>query len=117
MGFQGNTGATGTISGAVRGVTASFYQFVLADASATVPFQSGATTTAVVPPGASVSFPIGTVLNVIQWGTGKVTFAAGTTAVTINSVSGYKSLNGQYSGATLELLFTDTWSLLGNITT
>lgn len=55
-------------------------------------------------------------LTVIQEGAGAATFAAGTGA-TINSAGSALTTNGQYSAATLIPAGSDTYYLIGNITT
>lgn len=69
-----------------------------------------------IPEAGTVAFPVGTVLNVGQFGVGIVTFtpAAG---VTINSAGGLLSIGSQFSAATLIQTSTDTWWLLGTTVT
>lgn len=76
---------------------------------------NGASTNSVtVPPNASVSFPIGTQIMVIQTSAIPVTFIAGA-GVTINSDTSKLKLTAQYCGATLIKTDTNTWSLIGNL--
>ena len=66
-----------------------------------------------VPTNALIPFVIGTRIDFIQVGAGKVTFSGA--GVTINSASGYLSIASQYSGASLYKEATNTWYLVGNL--
>lgn len=95
------------------------YTFVLTDGSANggnpvVTFGSGSATTVTVPANASVAFAVGTQIDCIQLGAGKVTFAAAG-GVTINSLSGNLAIAGQYVGVSLLKTATNTWVLLGSL--
>lgn len=73
--------------------------------------------TITVPTNASVAFAVGTEIDFIMAGTGKITFApAG--GVTINSKGGNLSItNTEFSGATIKKVATDTWDLVGDLST
>lgn len=95
------------------------YTFVLTDGSANggnpvVTFGSGSATTVTVPPNASVAFAIGTQIDCVQLGAGKVTFAPGS-GVTISSLSGNLAIAGQYVGCSLLKTATNTWILMGSL--
>lgn len=66
-----------------------------------------------VPLNASVPFPIGTRINLIQTLAGQVTVAAAV-GVTINGAPGLK-LNGQWAGALLFKVGLNEWDLTGNL--
>lgn len=85
--------------------TGTTYTLALADVSKVVTLTNAGAVTLTVPANASVAFPIGTRITVIQGGTGGVTFtpAAG---VTINNNS---ALAAQWSKAELIKTATDTW--------
>lgn len=89
---------------------ASNYTLVLTDASDLVEMSGGGTLT--VPTNASVAFPIGTQINILQTGASQVT--VGGAGVTINATPGLK-LRAQWSGATLVKRATDTWVLVGDL--
>ena len=91
------------------------YTPVLSDMGLTITCSNVSPITLTVPPNSSVAFPIGTNIDVIQDGPGKLTIAPGA-GVTINSVNGNKVLAGQYCGATLRKESTNTWYLLGALT-
>ncbi len=90
------------------------YTFVIGDAGEMVTSNSGSATTFTVPTNASVAFPIGTRIDLLQIGAGKLTIAAAG-GVTIHSQAGNLSMAAQYVGATLWKQGTNTWYLLGNL--
>lgn len=93
------------------------YTLALADAGK-VKMTASADTSAVVwtiPTNASVPFPIGSAVGILQWGTGQIT-VTGSAGVTLRSVGGASKLSAQYARAVVEKVFTDTWLLTGGIT-
>jgi hypothetical protein len=72
-----------------------------------------------LPTNASVAFPIGSVINVIQTGAGKTTIKAvtpGTTTVSsTGSTSASPELRSQFSAASCIKVATDTWYVIGDI--
>lgn len=110
-----NVGLTRTIN-AQTGTT---YTFVLGDGSAAggnplVTASNGSAQTYTVPPNSSVAYPVGTQIDVLQLGAGKVTLAQGA-GVTINSKGSNKAISAQYVGVSLIKTATDVWSLLGDL--
>lgn len=71
-----------------------------------------AAATITIPTNASVAFPIGTVINVLQTGTGTATVAPAS-GVTVNAAVGLKTRE-QWSMVTLHKRGTDTWLLTGD---
>jgi hypothetical protein len=72
-----------------------------------------------IPTNASVAFPIGSVINVIQIGAGKTTIKAVTPGTTTISSTGATStapnLRAQFSAASCIKVATDTWYVVGDI--
>ena len=68
--------------------------------------------TVTVPPNSSVEFSIGTDITLCQYNVGVVTISEGA-GVTILSRDSNLDIDGQYSGATLRKVGTDTWVLIG----
>ena len=72
-----------------------------------------------IPTNASVAFPIGSVINVIQIGAGQTTIKAVTSGTTTISSTGASAtapkLRAQYSAATCIKVATDTWYVVGDI--
>lgn len=96
--------------------TGTTYTLVLADAGKMVSLSNASAITMTVPPNSSVAFPVNTRIDLVQYGAGQVTVAAGS-GVTIRSSGSKLKLSGQYSGATLWKKATDEWVLIGDITT
>ena len=93
---------------------AASYTLVLADAGKLVEMNVGTANNLTVPLNSSVAFPIGTTIDVSQYGAGQTTFVA-TGGVTIRSTNGWLKMNAQYGAATLVKIATDEWYLFGNI--
>jgi len=72
-----------------------------------------------IPTNASVGFPIGTQITVIQTGSGQITIQAvtsGTTTVnSTGSTATTPKLRAQFSSATLIKTATDTWYVVGDV--
>lgn len=72
-----------------------------------------------IPTNASVAFPVGSVINVIQIGAGQTTIKAVTSGTTTISSTGASAiapkLRAQYSAATCIKVATDTWYVVGDL--
>jgi hypothetical protein len=72
-----------------------------------------------IPTNASVAFPIGSVINVIQIGAGQTTIKAVTPGTTTISSTGASAvapkLRAQFSAASCIKVATDTWYVIGDI--
>lgn len=130
--IEGVTAGTGLSGGGTSGtVTLSFdysvgnqsvenaqtgttYTLVLSDAGKMVTLTNASAITLTVPPNSSVAFPTNTRIDLLQYGAGQVTVAAGA-GVTIYSKASALKLSAQYAGATLWKKATDTWVLVGDI--
>jgi hypothetical protein len=88
------------------------YTLVLADKGKLVEVSNASANTLTVPTNASVAFPIGAQINILQTGVGQTTVAGA--GVTINGTPGLK-LRAQWSSATLIKRATDTWVLVGDL--
>lgn len=94
--------------------TGTTYTLVLTDAGKMVTLTNASAITLTVPPNADVAFPVNTRIDLLQYGAGQVTVAAGS-GVTIYSSGTKLKITGQYSGATLWKKATNTWVLVGDI--
>lgn len=94
--------------------TGTTYTLVLGDAGKMVTMTNASANTLTVPPNADVAFPTNTRIDVLQYGAGQTTIAAGS-GVTIYSSGSKLKLTGQYSGATLWKKATNTWVLIGDL--
>jgi hypothetical protein len=100
--------------------TGTTYTFALTDANNELITASNASAqTYSIPTNASVAFPIGSQINIIQIGAGQVTINAvtsGTTTVlSTGATAAAPKLRAQYSSATLVKVATDTWYVIGDI--
>jgi len=96
------------------------YTVVLADADQKLVTMSVASANDfLIPTNASVAFPTGTVINVIQIGAGQTTIKAvtsGTTTVlSTGATAAQPKLRAQYSAASCIKVATDTWYIVGDI--
>jgi hypothetical protein len=103
----------------INAQTGTTYTFVLADGSAAggnplVTASNASAQTYTVPTNASVAFPVGTQIDLLQLGAGKVTLAAAG-GVTITSQSSNLSIAAQYVAVSLIKTATNTWTLIGNL--
>lgn len=94
--------------------TGTTYTLVLTDAGKVVTMTNASSNTLTVPPNSSVAFPVNTRLDIIQYGAGQTTIAAGA-GVTLYSSGSKLKLAGQYSGASLWKKATDTWVVIGDL--
>jgi hypothetical protein len=90
------------------------YTLVLDDAGKIVTMSNAAANTLTVPANASVAFPVGTNVTVVQIGAGATTLA-GAGGVTVSSFNSDLVLSGQYAAATLVKTGTDAWIAFGNL--
>lgn len=118
----GLVGGTASASAALafNAQTGTTYTFVLADAdNKLVTASNAAAITVSIPTNASVAFPIGTQLNIIQIGAGQVTVSAATpgttTVVSTGATSASPKCRAQYSAMTLIKRDTDSWYAVGDI--
>ena len=95
--------------------TGTSYTLVITDEGKIVETNNAAANTVTIPPNASVAFPIGSRVDITQFGAGLTTIVAGA-GVTIRSLNGLKS-QGQYSAVTLYKRGTDEWVAIGALTT
>jgi hypothetical protein len=95
------------------------YTTVLADAFKLVTMSVSSANNFQIPTNASVAYPVGTVINVIQIGTGQTTIQAVTSGTTTISSTGATAtapkLRAQYSAASCIKVATDTWYVVGDI--
>lgn len=91
--------------------TGTTYTLALTDSAQFVTLNNASAITLTVPTNASVAFPIGTQVNIVQLGAGQVTVS---TAATLRSQGAKYKLNGQYAAAVLIKIATDEWVLVGN---
>lgn len=90
------------------------YTLVVADTATAVEFSSASNVTVMVPTQASAAFAIGTVIELVQYGTGTITIApAG--GVTVRSANNLLSSRTQFSTLSLRKRAADEWILAGDL--
>jgi hypothetical protein len=98
----------------------SSYTAILANSGQIVTMNVGSANTFSITTNASVAFPIGTQINVLQIGTGQTTIQAvtsGTTTVlSTGGTAAQPKLRVRYSAATCVKAGTDLWYVFGDIT-
>jgi hypothetical protein len=90
------------------------YSLVLADRGKLIQMNVASANTLTVPLDSSIPFPIGSKIDVTQYGAGATTITA-TVGVTIRSFSAFLKLAGQYAGCTLVKIGTNEWHCYGNL--
>jgi hypothetical protein len=110
----GGGGGGGSASSTVTATTqsGSTYTLTLADAGTAVELTNAAAVTVTVPLNASVTYPIGTIIELLQYGAGQVTVAPAS-GVTIRT-PGTLATRAQYSTLALRKRATDEWVLTGD---
>lgn len=90
------------------------YTLAIGDAGTAIEFTSASAVTVTVPPNSSAAFSVGTVIELLQYGSGTLTVAAGA-GVTIRSANNLLSARTQYSSLSLRKRATDEWVLAGDL--
>ena len=99
--------------------TGTTYTFVLSDKDKLVTASNGSAQTYSIPTNASVTYPVGSRINIIAIGAGQVTIQAATpgttTVASVGATATAPKLRAQYSSATLIKVATDTWYVIGDL--
>lgn len=90
------------------------YTLAIGDAGTAVEVTGSSPATVTVPAHASVAFPAGTVIEVVQYGTGQVTLA-GAGGVTLRTASSLTT-RAQYAAVSLRKRAADEWLVAGDLT-
>ena len=88
------------------------YTLALADQGTVVEFTNAGAVALTVPINASVAFPVGTTIGILQYGAGQVTIGG---SATLRSANGLKTA-AQYSAVWLRKRATDEWVVSGDTT-
>jgi hypothetical protein len=94
--------------------TGTTYTLALSDRGKVVELNNAASITLTVPTNASVAFPTGSRIDLIQTGAGQVTISP-SGGVTVNAKGAATKITGQWSAATLIKRASDTWVLIGDV--
>lgn len=99
--------------------TGTTYTTVLNDNGQVVTMNNASANTLSIPTNASVAYPVGTQINVLQIGAGQTTIQAvtsGTTSIlSTGATAAAPKLRARYSMATCIKAATDTWYVVGDI--
>lgn len=96
--------------------TASYTLSTLTHRDSLIEVESGSATTISIPTDATLNYPIGTSIDILQTNTGQVTIAAVTPGTTtVNATPGLK-LRTRWSSCTLFKRATNTWVVFGDLT-
>jgi hypothetical protein len=95
--------------------TGTTYTIALSDAGKLITMNNAAASTLTIPANASVAFPIGTIISILQLGAGQVTIAI--TSDTLYSNGNKFKCTGQYAACGIVKLTSTTWALYGNVST
>ena len=117
---DGGTGASNTVDARVNleldfpvtNDSGATYNLLLADAFTTINITVASTV--VIPANSVTPFPIGTEINVVQGGTGAITFSCPTDTLNINA-NLTAVTNGAYAVAGIKKMATLEWVLFGNL--
>jgi hypothetical protein len=99
----------------IMNTQSSGYTLVLTDAAKQVEMNSGSANSLLIPTDASVAFPVGTTIIVVQLGTGQTTISAVTPGTTTVRYTPGNKLRTQYSTATLVKRAANDWILSGDL--
>lgn len=94
---------------------ASGYTLVLTDSAKQIEMNSSSANSLLIPTDASVAFPIGTAIIVVQLGTGQTTISAVTPGTTTVRFTPGNKLRTQYSTATLVKRAANDWIISGDL--
>jgi hypothetical protein len=107
-----------TLHGYYNGPTANrqtdSYTLVSGDLNKVIEMNKATANNLTVPLNASVAFPVGTVIEVMQYGAGQTTIVAAG-GVTLRSSGAKLKLTAQYSSASLRKIGTDEWHVAGEL--
>lgn len=84
------------------------YTLVLADAGKVVEMNVASANTATVPPNSSVAFPVGTLIEVCQYGAGLTTVVAGAGVTFVSALASYV-VAARYGSLSLRKRATNEW--------
>jgi hypothetical protein len=106
------------VAGASAGLaniqTGTTYTFAISDAGTLVESVSNSAAVYTVPNNSSVPFPVGTILEVFQEGSGQITLS-GASGVSLQGLGGNLATSGQFSSVILRQRAANQWTVVGNV--
>lgn len=108
-----------TVSGVFRETVtanrqAASYTLALTDRGKLVEMDVATANNLTVPLNSSIAFPVGTKIDIVQYGAGQTTIVA-TGGVTLRSTNNWLKINARYGAVTLVKIATDEWYVFGNL--
>ena len=104
------------ITQAINTQTGTSYTLVIADDTSLITLANASAIAVTIPLNSSVPFPIGSCVDLVQFGAGQVTVsgASGVTVVSTGATSATPKTRVQNSAITLRKLGTDSWIAIGD---
>ena len=104
----------------VNAQTGTTYSLLVSDAQKLVTLDNASPVTLTIPSNATAALPVGTQVNIAQYGAGQVTVVGASspnpvTIVSTGATAAQPRLRVQYSSATLLQTSTDNWIVIGDI--
>ena len=90
--------------------TGTAYTLVIGDAGHLVTMNNAAANTLTIPANASVAFPVGTQIDVVQLGAGQTSIA-----LTTDTLRGDVKVSAQYAAVSLVKIATTEWVVIGGV--
>jgi|DEB0MinimDraft_10_1074344.scaffolds.fasta_scaffold20794_2 hypothetical protein len=100
----------------INSVSASAYELELADAGEIIEMDYASANILTVPLNSTKAFPIGTTIDIVQYGSGQTEIAGESAGVVLRSKNEQLKLTSQYSAATIYKKDTDEWVVFGDLT-
>lgn len=103
------------VNGIVANRQTASYILTLTDVNKVIEMNVAGANDLTIPPNSSVAFPVGSLIEVMQYGAGQTTLVPGA-GVTIRSSGGKLKIAAQYGAASLRKIATDEWHAVGELT-
>lgn len=97
-----------------KDVSGASYTFKADDADSLIVHTHGSAATPTVPPDVDVTFPVGTVITVLQGGAGQLTITPGAGVTLRRAQPTFKAL-AQYAKVEIEKLAANEWKVSGEL--
>lgn len=113
--LDGNSKVTATEASSSISVYSDSGTLALTDAGKLVKVTKGTAATITIPLHAAVAFPVGTEIEIVQYGAGQVSIAI-TSGGTLYSAGSAKKTRVQYVAVSIKCIAQDEWLLTGDLT-
>jgi len=113
QGPTGPQGATGSFQSVLTTQTGTSYQLQISDENTIIQFTNSSSVSVIIPTYSAVPFTTNSQIQILQSGTGTVSFTW--SGITVSSYSNYTTVYGQWVAVALLNLSQDNWVILGNL--